>query len=39
VGYVEGQGLDFVTVHEALDRLAELDERQGQVMTLRYLGE
>jgi RNA polymerase sigma factor (TIGR02999 family) len=32
------QGLDVVAVHEALDRLAELNERQSQVMTLRYFG-
>jgi RNA polymerase sigma factor (TIGR02999 family) len=38
VDYFEGQGLDVVGVHEALDRLAELDERQAQVMTLRYFG-
>jgi RNA polymerase sigma-70 factor, ECF subfamily len=25
-------------VHEALDRLSEWNERQGQVMTLRYFG-
>jgi RNA polymerase sigma factor (sigma-70 family) len=25
-------------IHEALDRLSELDGRQAQVMTLRYLG-
>jgi RNA polymerase sigma factor (sigma-70 family) len=30
--------LDVVAVHEALDRLAELDARQAQVMTLRYFG-
>jgi RNA polymerase sigma factor (TIGR02999 family) len=36
--YFEEQGLDVVAVHEALDRLAELNERQGQVMTLRYFG-
>jgi RNA polymerase sigma-70 factor, ECF subfamily len=36
--YFEGQGLDIVEVHEALDRLAERDERQAQVMTLRYFG-
>src|SRR5258707_5615342 len=36
--YFEGQGLDVVAVHEALDRLAERDERQAQVMTLRYFG-
>ena len=38
VGCFEGQGLDVVAVHEALDRLAEQDERQAQVMTLRYFG-
>jgi RNA polymerase sigma-70 factor (ECF subfamily) len=38
VDYFEEQGLDVVAVHEALDRLAELNERQGQVMTLRYFG-
>ncbi|SIN68468.1 RNA polymerase, sigma subunit, ECF family [Singulisphaera sp. GP187] len=36
--YFEEQGLDVVAVHEALDRLAEWNERQGQVMTLRYFG-
>src|SRR3954467_2151709 len=39
VDYFEGQGLDVVAVHEALDRLAERNERQAQVMTLRYFGE
>jgi RNA polymerase sigma factor (TIGR02999 family) len=38
VDYFEGQGLDLIAVHEALDRLAELDERQAHVMTLRYFG-
>ncbi len=38
VDYFEAQGLDVVSVHEALDRLAELDGRQAQVMTLRYFG-
>jgi RNA polymerase sigma factor (TIGR02999 family) len=38
VDYFEGQGLDVVAVHEALDRLADLDGRQAQVMTLRYFG-
>ncbi len=38
VDYFEGQGLDVVAVHEALDRLAELNGRQAQVMTLRYFG-
>ena len=34
----EGQRLDVVAVHEALDRLAEPDGPQAQVMTLRYFG-
>ena len=38
VDYFEDQGVDLVAVHEALDRLAELNERQSQVMTLRYFG-
>ena len=38
VDYLEGQGLDVVAVHEALDRLAQLDSRQAQAMTLRYFG-
>jgi RNA polymerase sigma factor (TIGR02999 family) len=38
VDYFEEQGLDLVAVHEALDRLAERNERQAQVMTLRYFG-
>jgi RNA polymerase sigma-70 factor, ECF subfamily len=38
VDYFEAQGLDIVAVHEALDRLATLDGRQAQVMTLRYFG-
>jgi RNA polymerase sigma factor (TIGR02999 family) len=38
VDYFEEQGLDIVAVHEALDRLTALNERQGQVMTLRYFG-
>ncbi|MGZ5952596.1 MAG: ECF-type sigma factor, partial [Isosphaeraceae bacterium] len=36
--YFEEQGLDVVAVHEALDRLSALNERQAQVMTLRYFG-
>ncbi len=36
VDYFEEQGLDVVAVHEALERLGELSERQAQVMTLRY---
>ena len=31
-------GLDLVAVHEALDRLAGLHERQSQVVTLRHFG-
>ena len=38
VDYFEEQGLDVVAIHESLDRLAELNERQAQVMTLRYFG-
>ena len=38
VDYFEEQGLDIVAVHEALDRLAGLNNRQAQVMTLRYFG-
>ena len=38
VDYFEEQGLDVVAVHEALDRLAEWNERKAQVMTLRYFG-
>ncbi len=34
----EEQGLDLVAIHESLDRLAKLNERQAQVMTLRYFG-
>jgi RNA polymerase sigma factor (TIGR02999 family) len=36
--YFEEQELDVIAVHEALDRLAEWNERQSQVMTLRYFG-
>jgi RNA polymerase sigma-70 factor, ECF subfamily len=38
VDYFDERGLDIVEVHEALNRLAEWNERQGQVMTLRYFG-
>jgi len=38
VDYFKTQDLDIVGVHEALDRLAELNGRQAQVMTLRYFG-
>ena len=38
VDYFEGHGLDVVAVHEALRQLAEWNERQSQVMTLRYFG-
>jgi len=34
----ESQELDVVAVHEDLDRLARLNERQSQVITLRYFG-
>jgi RNA polymerase sigma factor (TIGR02999 family) len=35
---LESQKLDVIAVHEALDRLAEWNQRQSQVMTLRYFG-
>jgi RNA polymerase sigma-70 factor (ECF subfamily) len=38
VDYFEAQKLDVLAVHEALDRLAELNGRQAQVITLRYFG-
>jgi RNA polymerase sigma factor (sigma-70 family) len=38
VDYFEEQRVDVIAVHEALDRLAELHQRQSQVMTLRYFG-
>jgi RNA polymerase sigma factor (TIGR02999 family) len=36
--YFANQKLDVVAVHEALKRLAEWNERQSRVMTLRYFG-
>jgi RNA polymerase sigma factor (sigma-70 family) len=36
--YFADQGLDLAAVHEALDRLAGLHERQSQVVSLRYFG-
>jgi RNA polymerase sigma factor (TIGR02999 family) len=38
VDYFASQDVDVVAVHEALDRLAQLNERQSQVITLRYFG-
>jgi RNA polymerase sigma-70 factor, ECF subfamily len=38
VEYFEAQDLDILAVHEALDRLAVMNARQSQVMTLRYFG-
>jgi RNA polymerase sigma-70 factor, ECF subfamily len=38
VDYFESQNLDIVAVHEALDKLATVDERLSQVITLRYFG-
>jgi RNA polymerase sigma-70 factor, ECF subfamily len=38
VDHFEGQGLDVFAVHQALDKLAALDGRHVQVMTLRYFG-
>jgi RNA polymerase sigma factor (TIGR02999 family) len=36
--YFEAQKLDVSELHEAVGRLTALDERQGQVITLRYFG-
>ena len=38
VDYFEKQGLDIVAVHEALDRLRSLHQRQSHVISLRYIG-
>ena len=38
VDYFEAQSLDIMAVHEALDKLAVIDERLSQVITLRYFG-
>jgi RNA polymerase sigma factor (TIGR02999 family) len=36
--YFEERALDVEALHEALDRLATLQERQSQVVTLRFFG-
>jgi RNA polymerase sigma factor (TIGR02999 family) len=33
---IQEQRLEILSLHEALNRLSELNERQGQVVTLRY---
>ncbi len=38
IDYFEDQSLDILAVNEALDRLAELNLRQSQVISLRYFG-
>jgi RNA polymerase sigma-70 factor, ECF subfamily len=38
VDYFEAQAIDVSEVHEAILRLTALDERQGQIVTLRYFG-
>ena len=38
VDYFEAQQVDVAAIHEAINRLSALDERQGQVITLRYFG-
>jgi RNA polymerase sigma factor (TIGR02999 family) len=38
VDYFEAQNVDVAEIHEAVDRLTALDERQGQAITLRYFG-
>ena len=36
LAYFEAQHLDVIALHEAIDRLIALDERQGQVVVLRF---
>jgi RNA polymerase sigma factor (TIGR02999 family) len=36
--YFERENLDVVALHEALDELATLDERQSQIVVLRFFG-
>jgi RNA polymerase sigma factor (TIGR02999 family) len=36
IGYLRQQDLDVLDLHEALERLAQLDERQSEVVTLRF---
>jgi RNA polymerase sigma factor (TIGR02999 family) len=38
VDHFEAQKLDVLAVHDAIERLAALHERQSQVVTLRYFG-
>ncbi len=38
VDYFEAQDVDVAEVHEAVVRLAALDDRQGRAITLRYFG-
>ena len=38
VDYFESQSLDIAAIHEAIERLTAMNERQGQAMTLRYFG-
>ncbi len=33
-----GEAVDVLVLHEALERLAELDERQARIVELRYFG-
>jgi RNA polymerase sigma factor (TIGR02999 family) len=36
LAFVEGQNLDIIALNSALDRLAEIDERQSLVVALRF---
>jgi RNA polymerase sigma factor (TIGR02999 family) len=38
VDYFESHALDVLAIHEAIDRLSRMNERQGHVITLRYFG-
>jgi DNA-directed RNA polymerase specialized sigma24 family protein len=38
LGEGEGRAVDAAALHEALDRLAALDDRQGRIAEMRLLG-
>lgn len=38
VGYLQTQNLEILSLHHALERLAELDPRQAQIVELRFFG-
>jgi len=38
VASVDGQSVELLALHEALERLAEIDERKSRIVELRYFG-